>query len=174
MPDSTLPTPSMTPARARAVALVVAGACCMEFRDGTGIATARPARARDFGRPVVTLSVGISAYLLALAVFIPLSGWVADRLGTRDVFTAAIAVFTGASMLCGVCDGLWSFVAARVLQGLGGAMMVPVGRLAVLRTTERSALVGAIALLTWPALAAPVLGPPVGGPPTPHGAGSSS
>ena len=165
MPDTALPSPStgMTPARARIVALVVAGAFFMEFLDGTVIATALPAMARDFGRPVVTLSVGISAYLLALAVFIPLSGWVADRFGTRDVFTAAIAVFTGASMLCGVCDGLWGFVAARLLQGLGGAMMVPVGRLAVLRTTEKSALVGAIALLTWPALAAPVLGPPVGG-----------
>ncbi len=96
-------------------------------------------------------------------MFIPLSGWVADRYGTRDVFLAAIAIFTAASMLCGLCDGLWPFVAARVLQGMGGAMMVPVGRLAVLRTTEKAALVGAIALLTWPALAAPVLGPPVGG-----------
>ncbi len=165
MPDAALPSPpaGMSRARARAVALVVAGAFFMEFLDGTVIATALPAMAQDFGRPVVTLSVGISAYLLALAVFIPLSGWVADRLGTRDVFTAAIALFTAASMLCGLCDGLWSFVAARVLQGIGGAMMVPVGRLAVLRTTEKSALVGAIALLTWPALAAPVLGPPVGG-----------
>jgi EmrB/QacA subfamily drug resistance transporter len=135
----------------------------MEFLDGTVIATALPSMAVDFQQPVVALSVGISAYLLTLAVFIPLSGWVADRYGTRDVFTAAIALFTLASMLCGLCTGLWSFVAARVLQGLGGAMMVPVGRLTVLRTTEKTALVGAIALLTWPALAAPVLGPPVGG-----------
>ena len=135
----------------------------MEFLDGTVIATALPAMAQDFGRPVVQLSIGISAYLLTLAVFIPLSGWVADRYGTRDVFLAAIAIFTGASMLCALCDGLWPFVAARVVQGLGGAMMVPVGRLTVLRTTQKSALVGAIALLTWPALAAPVLGPPVGG-----------
>ncbi len=145
------------------MALIVACAFFMEFLDGTVIATALPAMARDFARPVVSLSVGISAYLLTLAVFIPLSGWVADRYGTRDVFVAAIAVFTAASMLCGLCDGLWPFVAARVLQGLGGAMMVPVGRLAVLRTTEKTALVGAIALLTWPALAAPVLGPPLGG-----------
>ncbi len=135
----------------------------MEFLDGTVIATALPAMAVDFQEPVVALSVGISAYLLTLAVFIPLSGWVADRFGTRDVFVAAILVFTGASMLCGLSTGLWSFVAARVLQGIGGAMMVPVGRLTVLRTTEKTALVGAIALLTWPALAAPVLGPPVGG-----------
>ncbi len=153
----------MTPKRARIVALIVAAAFFMEFLDGTVIATALPAMARDFGRPAVTLSVGISAYLLTLAVFIPLSGWVADRYGTRDVFTGAIALFTVASLLCGLSDGLWQFVGARVLQGLGGAMMVPVGRLAVLRTTEKAALVGAIALLTWPALAAPVLGPVVGG-----------
>lgn len=153
----------MTPGRARAVALVVAGAFFMEYLDGTVIATALPAMAADFARPVEELSVGISAYLLTLAVFIPLSGWVADRFGTRDVFVAAIAVFTGASMLCGLADGLWPFVAARLLQGLGGAMMVPVGRLVVLRTTAKAKLVDAIALLTWPALAAPVLGPTVGG-----------
>ena len=153
----------MTSGRARIVALIVAGTFFMEFLDGTVIATALPAMAQDFGSTATALSVGISAYLLTLAVFIPLSGWVADRYGTRDVFVAAIAIFTAASMLCGLCDTLWSFVGARVLQGFGGAMMVPVGRLAVLRTTEKSALVGAIALLTWPALAAPVLGPPVGG-----------
>ena len=153
----------MTPGRARTVALIVASTFFMENLDGTVIATALPTMAHDFGRPAVALSLGISAYLLTLAVFIPLSGWVADRYGTRDVFLAAIAIFTAASMLCGLCDGLWSFVAARVLQGLGGAMMVPVGRLTVLRTTQKTALVGAIALLTWPALAAPVLGPPVGG-----------
>ncbi len=153
----------MTPARARTVALIVAGTFFMEFLDGTVIATALPAMAHDFHEPAVALSIGISAYLLTLAVFIPLSGWVADRFGTRDVFIAAIAVFTGASMLCGLCDTLWEFVAARVLQGLGGAMMVPVGRLTVLRTTEKAALVAAIATLTWPALAAPVLGPPIGG-----------
>ncbi len=153
----------MTPGRARVVALIVAATFFMEYLDGTVIATALPAMAADFARPVEQLSIGISAYLLALAVFIPLSGWVADRFGTRSVFLSAIAVFTGASMLCSLCDGLWPFVAARLLQGLGGAMMVPVGRLTVLRTTEKSALIGAIALLTWPALAAPVMGPTVGG-----------
>ena len=153
----------MTPGRARAVALIVASTFFMENLDGTVIATALPTMAHEWNRPAVALSLGISAYLLTLAVFIPLSGWVADRYGTRDVFLAAIVLFTAASMLCGLCDGLWFFVAARVVQGLGGAMMVPVGRLTVLRTTEKSALVGAIALLTWPALAAPVLGPPVGG-----------
>ena len=153
----------MNPARARIVALIVAATFFMEYLDGTVIATALPAMAADFHRPVVELSIGISAYLLTLAVFIPLSGWVADRFGTRDVFSAAIVVFTGSSILCGVCDDLWPFVAARVLQGLGGAMMVPVGRLAVLRVTEKAALTAAIALITWPGLAAPLLGPPVGG-----------
>jgi MFS family permease len=96
-------------------------------------------------------------------VFIPVSGWVADRFGSRSVFISALAGFTVASMLCAACNSLWPFVAARTLQGLAGAMMVPVGRLVVLRTTEKVNLVSAIALLTWPALGAPVLGPPLGG-----------
>ncbi len=153
----------MTPGRARLVALIVAATFFMEYLDGTVIVTALPAMAVDFARPVVVLSIGITAYLLTLAVFIPLSGWVADRFGTRDVFTAAIVIFTVGSMLCGACSSLWPFVAARVVQGLGGAMMVPVGRLAVLRTTEKAALTSAIALITWPGLMAPLLGPPVGG-----------
>ena len=135
----------------------------MEYLDGTVIVTALPAMSADFVRPVVVLSIGITAYLLTLAVFIPLSGWVADRFGTRDVFTAAIVIFTAGSILCGCCSSLWPFVAARVVQGLGGAMMVPVGRLAVLRTTEKSALANAIATITVPGLLAPILGPPVGG-----------
>ncbi len=153
----------MTPGRARLVALVVAATFFMEYLDGTVIVTALPAMSADFARPVVVLSIGVTAYLLTLAVFIPLSGWVADRFGTRDVFTAAIVVFTAGSILCGGCSSLGPFVAARIVQGLGGAMMVPVGRLAVLRTTEKSALTSAIALITWPALAAPLLGPPIGG-----------
>ena len=148
---------------ARATSLIVAGAVLMEYLDGTVIATALPAMARDFHRDPISLGVGISAYLLALAVFIPVSGWVADRFGTRTVFVAALTGFTVASVLCAACNALWPFVAARTLQGCAGAMMVPVGRLVVLRTTEKANLVGAIALLTWPALAAPVLGPPLGG-----------
>ena len=149
--------------RSRAVSLIVAGAFFMEYFDGTVIATALPAMAHDFGRDPVSLGVGITAYLLALAVFIPVSGWVADRFGTRSVFIGALAGFTAASMLCAACSALWPFVAARTLQGMAGAMMVPVGRLLVLRTTEKVNLVGAIALLTWPALGAPVLAPPLGG-----------
>ena len=145
------------------IALIVAAAFFMENLDGTVIATALPQMARSFRVEAVTLGIGVSAYLLALAVFIPISGWVADRLGTRTVFGAAMAVFTAASMLCGLSTGLWSFVAARLLQGAGGAMMVPVGRLVVLRTTPKPELMRAFALLTWPALVAPMLGPPVGG-----------
>ncbi len=155
----------MTPPgeRARIVPLIVAGAFFMEYLDGTVIATALPAMGKDFGVNPVSLSIGITAYLLALAVFIPVSGWVADRFGTRSVFLAALAGFTGASALCGAAGGVWMFVGARLLQGVAGAMMVPVGRLVVLRTTEKRNLVTAMALLTWPALGAPVLGPPLGG-----------
>ena len=145
------------------IALIVAAAFFMENLDGTVIATALPQMARSFSVDAVTLGVGVSAYLLALAVFIPISGWVADRFGTRTVFAAAMAVFTGASLLCGLSTGVWGFVAARLLQGAGGAMMVPVGRLVVLRTTPKAELMRAFSLLTWPALVAPMLGPPVGG-----------
>jgi len=96
-------------------------------------------------------------------VFIPISGWIADRFGARTVFGGAIAVFTISSIFCGFCNGLEEFVAARVIQGIGGAMMVPVGRLVVLRSTEKQNLLRAIAYITWPGLVAPVLGPPVGG-----------
>jgi EmrB/QacA subfamily drug resistance transporter len=111
----------------------------------------------------IDLNVGISAYLLTLAVLIPASGWVADRFGARRVFACAIAVFTIASIFCGFSDSLAAFTSARIAQGIGGAMMVPVGRLAVLRSTEKYELIGAIATITWPGLAAPVLGPPLGG-----------
>jgi EmrB/QacA subfamily drug resistance transporter len=145
------------------VALLVAGAMFMEQLDGTVIITALPQMAASFGVAPVDLNVGISAYLLTVAVFIPASGWLADRIGPRFVFTAAIGVFTLASVLCAASGSLWQFTAARVLQGIGGAMMVPVGRLIVLRATDKGQLIRAVALLTWPALAAPVIGPPLGG-----------
>jgi EmrB/QacA subfamily drug resistance transporter len=145
------------------VALLVAGAFFMENLDGTVIATALPQMAQSFGVSPVDLNVGMTAYMLTLAVFIPVSGWVADRLGARTVFASAIAIFTLASILCGMSNGLWEFTAARILQGMGGALMVPVGRLVVLRTTEKKDLVRSIAYITWPGLAAPVIGPPVGG-----------
>ena len=150
-------------ARGTAVALLVAGAIFMENLDGTVILTALPQMAKSFQVQPLDLNIGVSAYLLTLAALIPVSGWIADRLGIRTVFAAAIVVFTVASILCGLCQTLPMFTLARILQGFGGAMMVPVGRLAVLRTTEKHELINAIATITWPGLAAPLLGPPLGG-----------
>ncbi len=149
--------------RRTATALLVAAVFFMENLDATVIATALPTMAREFGTAAAHLSVGVSAYLVALTVFIPISGWMADRFGARRVFASAIVVFTLSSLLCAASGTLLAFTAARTLQGLGGAMMVPVGRLVVLRDTPKAQIVRAIAILTWPALVAPVLGPPVGG-----------
>ncbi|WP_312268099.1 MFS transporter [Pseudescherichia sp.] len=154
------------PEKARGVspaALLVAGAFFMEFLDGTVIATALPDMAKSFGVDAVALNIGISAYLITLAVLIPASGWIADRFGARKVFTTALAIFTLASVFCGLSTSVEMFVAMRILQGMGGALMVPVGRLAVLRTTPKHLLITAIATLTWPALVAPIIGPPLGG-----------
>ncbi len=162
-PSAPPPPPAVDPRRGRLIALLVAAAFFMENLDATVITTAVPAMARSFGVAPVALSVGISAYLLALAVFIPVSGWVADRFGARRVFAGAVLLFTLASIACGLSQSLPVFVAARIAQGIGGALMVPVGRLVVLRSTPKRDLVKAIATLTWPGLAAPVLGPPLGG-----------
>ncbi len=144
-------------------ALIVACALFMENLDGTVISTALPAIAKDLHEDPIALKLALTSYLLALAVFIPASGWVADKFGTRTVFRAAIVVFTAGSICCGLSSSLLGFILARVLQGTGGAMMVPVGRLLLLRTVERRDLVRAMAYLTIPALLGPMLGPPVGG-----------
>jgi len=149
--------------RSTAISLLVAGAFFMENLDGTVIVTAIPQMAKSFGVEPVDLSIGVSAYILALAVLIPASGWLADRFGARTSFATSIFVFTLSSILCGFSQTLPLFVFARVLQGIGGAMMVPVGRLVVLRTAQKSEIVRAIGLIVWPGLAAPVLGPPLGG-----------
>ena len=143
--------------------MLVAGCFFMEFLDGTIIAPALPQMAVALGSTPVDLHVGISAYLLTVAVMILPGGWATERFGARPVFTAAIVVFTVASGLCALAVSPATFVAARVLQGVGGAMMVPVGRLVVLRGTEKTGLMRAIALLTWPGLTAPLIGPPLGG-----------
>ncbi|MBV8628356.1 MAG: DHA2 family efflux MFS transporter permease subunit [Paraburkholderia sp.] len=145
------------------IVMLVAAAFFMENLDGTIIATALPQMARSFNVHAVNLSIGITSYLLTLAVFIPISGWAADRFGVRNVFTAALGVFTVSSMACGMTHGLVGFTAARIVQGIGGAMMVPVGRLAVLRATPKENLMRAISIITWPGLVAPVIGPPLGG-----------
>jgi EmrB/QacA subfamily drug resistance transporter len=145
------------------VTSLIAGAFFMENLDGTIIATALPQMARSFHVGAVNLNIGMTAYLLTLAVFIPISGWVADRFGSRTIFAAAISVFTLASLLCGYSHTLTQFTLMRILQGIGGAMMVPVGRLIVLRSTPKEQLTQAIAYITWPGLTALVLGPPLGG-----------
>jgi EmrB/QacA subfamily drug resistance transporter len=145
------------------VTLIVAVALFMETMDSTVIATSLPAIAADLGQDAIALKLALTSYLLSLAVFIPLSGWVADRFGARTVFRAAIVVFTLGSALCGFAQGLPDFVLYRILQGMGGAMMVPVGRLVILRMVPKSELISALAWLTIPALLGPVMGPPLGG-----------
>ncbi len=154
---------TVNPPFPRGMALLVAGALFMEILDATIIAPAIPLIAASFGVEAVDVNVAISAYLVTVAVLIPASGWLADRFGVRRVFIGAIAVFTLASIGCAVSASLPMLVAMRILQGVGGAMMVPVGRLAVLRHSDKADLVRAIALLTWPALTAPVLAPVLGG-----------
>src|ERR1700732_4966724 len=145
------------------VPLIVACALFMENLDATVLSTALPAIARDLHQGPIQLKLALTSYLLTLAVFIPASGWFADRFGTRIVFRLAIFIFALGSALCGFANSIGTLVAARAFQGIGGAMMVPVGRLVILRTIPRSELVGALAWLTIPALIGPVIGPAGGG-----------
>lgn len=154
---------SQSALRSSALPLLVAGAFFMENLDATVIVTAMPQMAAVFAVHPIDMNVGISAYILTLTVFIPASGWIANRFGARNTFTAAMVVFTLASVFCALSSNLATFTAARILQGMGGAMMVPVGRLIVLRNTSKADLIKAIATITWPGLVAPILGPPVGG-----------
>jgi EmrB/QacA subfamily drug resistance transporter len=149
--------------RERTIALIVAVALFMENMDSTIIATSLPAIAADIGTRPLALKLAITCYLLALAIFIPVSGWMADRFGARTVFRAAIVVFVIGSIGCALSSSLHDFVIARFIQGTGGAMMSPVGRLVLVRTIEKRALVAAMAWVTIPALIGPLLGPPVGG-----------
>jgi len=149
--------------RPQLTALIVASALFMENVDSTVIATSLPAIAADLGSDPIKLKLALTAYLISLATFIPISGWAADRLGARTVFRGAIIVFVAGSIACSLSDTLWQFVGARILQGAGGAMMVPVGRLVVLRATPKAELLSAMAWLTVPALIGPILGPPLGG-----------
>ena len=143
--------------------LIVACALFMENMDATVIATSLPVLARDLGQNPITLKLALTAYVVGLGVFIPVCGWVADRFGARSVFQSAIGVFMLGSLLCAASSTLGEFVAARFLQGVGGAMMVPVGRIIIFRAVPRSEMVKAISYLTLPALFGPVIGPPLGG-----------
>jgi len=164
MPESPARPVRVTVARrTRLTAVIVACAMFMQNLDSSMIATALPSMAKAFGYDPVRMSVALTAYLLSLAVFIPASGWIADRFGARNVFRTAIVVFTVGSVLCGLAGNLPLLICARIVQGFGGAMMVPVGRLLLLRTAAKTELVAAMAWLTTPALMGPVVGPPLGG-----------
>jgi EmrB/QacA subfamily drug resistance transporter len=149
--------------RSTIVPLIVSTALFMQNLDSTILATALPTIAAEFGSDPLHLKLALTSYLLALAVFIPASGWMADRFGARRVFQSAMAVFALGSVGCALSWDVTSMVAARIVQGLGGAMMMPVGRLLVLRSVPREQLVGAFALLSMPALIGPIMGPPIGG-----------
>ncbi len=135
----------------------------MENMDSTVIATSLPAIAANIGTRPLELKLAITSYLLALAIFIPASGWVADRFGARNVFRTAIGVFMAGSIGCALSQSLGDFVVARFVQGMGGAMMSPVGRLVLVRSVEKRKLIDAMALVTMPALIGPVIGPALGG-----------
>jgi EmrB/QacA subfamily drug resistance transporter len=145
------------------VPLVVATALFMENTDSTILATALPTIARDLGLDPISLKLAVTSYLVSLAVFIPVSGWVADRVGSCTTFRLALAVFMIASIGCAFSSSLHQFVFWRAMQGMGGAMMVPVGRMVVIRTAPKSELVQALSFISMPALIGPMLGPPLGG-----------
>jgi EmrB/QacA subfamily drug resistance transporter len=147
----------------RLIALIVAAAFFMQGLDSAIMNTSLPQMARSLRVVPVDLSIGITVYMLTAAAFMPLSGWLADRFGARKIFVMAIMVFTAASLGCGLANTILQFSLARALQGIGGALMTPVGRLIVLRNAEKHELLHATALITWPALAAPVIGPVLGG-----------
>ncbi|MBS0211731.1 MAG: MFS transporter [Proteobacteria bacterium] len=147
----------------RLLPLIVSCALFIESMDSTAIATSLPMMARDLGTDPIALKLALTAYLLALSVFIPVSGWIADRFGARTTFMSAIGVFLLGSLACAACHSLETLVAARFVQGMGGALMVPVGRLVLLRAIPKSELVDALSWLTIPALMAPMFGPPLGG-----------
>jgi hypothetical protein len=151
------------PRNFRIIAIVIASSLFMEQLDATVLTTALPTMAQSFGVSPLHMSVALTAYLLSLAVFIPASGWVADRYGARTVFCSAIGIFTFGSILCGLANGLTFLVAARLIQGLGGALMVPIARLILLRNVAMKDFISAMSWMLVPALIGPILGPPIGG-----------
>jgi EmrB/QacA subfamily drug resistance transporter len=156
------PSPVST-APGRALPIVLAVGLFMENMDSTVIATSLPQIAADIGTSPVTLKLALTAYLVSLAIFIPVSGWMADRYGARTVFRAAMGVFVVGSVCCALSGSLGAFVFSRFLQGMGGAMMTPIARLVLVRATPKAMLVTTMAWLTMPALIGPLMGPPLGG-----------
>jgi EmrB/QacA subfamily drug resistance transporter len=162
--DESAAAPSEAAPRFQAlIPLIVGCAFFMEGLDSTMIAVSIPSMAKSLGESPLRLNLVITTYLLSLAVFIPVSGWIADRLGSRRVFCAAVLIFAGGSALCGLATSLPMLIAMRVVQGFGGAMMTPVGRLILLRSFPRAGLVSAMNWMTIPAMIGPMVGPVVGG-----------
>ncbi|MCC7267543.1 MAG: MFS transporter [Caulobacteraceae bacterium] len=149
--------------RSSVVAAIIGAAMLMQTLNATVLSNALPTMAHALHIEPLRLNLAITAYMLAAAVFLPVSGWLADRYGAKKVFLAAIALYAVTSALCGAAHNLEQLVAARLAQGMAGAMMMPVGRLVLLRTTPKNEIVQAMAVLTMPALLGPVLGPPIGG-----------
>jgi len=152
-----------SPAFQRKVPMIIGCALFMELLDSTAVLTALPQLAADFGEPSVRMNLVVTLYLLAVAMFIPLSGWLAERLGPRRVFIAAIGLFVASSLACALAASLWQLALARFAQGMAGALMVPVGQVILLRWSSKRDLLKAMAYLTMPALLGPVFGPPLGG-----------
>src|SRR5580698_206827 len=152
-----------SPANDRVVPMIVAVSLFMENMDSTVISTSLPAIARALGTNPLALKLAVTSYLLSLAICIPASGWTADRFGPRNVFRIAIGVFILGSIGCAASHSLEEFVIARIVQGMGGAMMTPVGRLIMVRSIDKHLLLNAMSLVTVPALIGPICGPPLGG-----------
>src|ERR1700743_2972761 len=168
MPPLNAPTtPSVTPSPAasskRILPWLVAVAFFMESLDTTILNTAVPTISAALGVAPLSMKAVLASYTFILAIFIPISGWMADRFGTRRVFATAIGLFTLGSLLCGISSDIHFLVACRILQGWRGAMMVPVGRLTLVRTFAKSELVRTMSFVSIPALVAPMLGPVAGG-----------
>jgi EmrB/QacA subfamily drug resistance transporter len=149
--------------RGWAAPAIIGSALLMQTLNATVITNALPAMAETFGVAPLRLNVAITVYMLSAAVFLPLSGWLADRFGAKRIFLFSIVLYAVGSMACGFANGFWSLIAARFIQGAAGATLMPVGRLILLRSTPKSELVGAMSIVTMPALLGPVIGPVVGG-----------
>ncbi|MFT4253455.1 MAG: MFS transporter [Caulobacter sp.] len=155
--------PAPSPWTTRLVSLAVASALLMEFIDSTALSTALPRLAEAFAADPIHLKLALTSYILALAVFTPASGWAAQRYGARRVFLLAMLVFLTGSALCGLSQNLAQLVGARVVQGIGGAMMTPVARLIVVSSTPKDKLISAMGWFTMPAMVGPLIGPPIAG-----------
>lgn len=149
--------------RDRLVPLVIAGTFFMQMMDSSILNTSLPEMARTFGVRPLDLSTGVTVYMLVFAAMLPLSGWLAERFGARKIFTLSVVIFCLSSLACGLAQNLPAFVVARAVQGLGASMMTPVGRVIVLRSVAKSALLQAMATIAVPALVGPLIGPVLGG-----------